>query len=117
MRVWLSRDETRAIAYDDLVALWSRPEIDLREKLLWHMLYDTAARANEILALNIEDLDPGRKRAVVIGKGGHRETVVSASGTARLLPRYLRHRRRGPLFVTHRQPNSIPADLDRCPDT
>lgn len=51
------------------------------------MLYDTAARANEILALNIEDLDSDRKRADITGKGGHHETIVWASGTARLLPR------------------------------
>ena len=81
------------------------------------MLYETAARANEILALDIEDLDRPRRRAVVIGKGGHREVVVWASGTARLLPRYLHRRRRGPVFVTTRQPNVAPASSDRCPDT
>ena len=81
------------------------------------MLYETAARANEILALNIEDLDLARKRAAVIGKGGHREVVVWASGTARLLPRYLAGRRRGPVFVTNRRPNVVPAGPDQCPDT
>ncbi len=111
------RDETKAIAYDDLDNLWSRPDVALREKTLWRMLYETAARTNEILALNIEDLDLARKRAVVIGKGGHREVIVWASGTARLLPRYLNGRRRGPVFVTSRQPNVVPADRDRCPDT
>ncbi len=111
------RDETKAIAYDDLDKLWSRPDIALREKLLWRMLYETAARVNELLALNIEDLDVARKQAVVIGKGGHREVVVWASGTARLLPRYLSGRKRGPVFVTSRQPNVVPADGDRCPDT
>ena len=111
------RDETKAIGYDDLEQLWSRPDIGLREKTLWRMLYETAARTNELLALNIEDLDVGRKQAVVIGKGGHREIIVWASGTARLLPRYLSGRHRGPLFVTKRQPNVAPADADRCPDT
>jgi len=111
------RDETRAIRYDDLEKLWSRPDVGLREKTLWRMLYETAARTNEILALDIEDLDVARKRAVVVGKGGHREVVVWASGTARLLPRYLNGRRRGPVFVTTRQPNTAPADRDRCPDT
>ena len=62
------------------------------------------------MAINIEDLDLARKRAVVIGKGGHREVVNWASGTARLLPRYLAGRRRGPVFVTT-------ADPDVCPDT
>jgi integrase len=111
------RDQTKAITYDDLDALWSRPDIGLREKTLWRMLYETAARTNEILALNIEDLDMPRKRAVVIGKGGHREVVIWASGTARLLPRYLADRRRGPLFVTERRPNVVPADPDLCPGT
>ena len=111
------RDQTKAIPYDDLHALWTRPDIGLREKTLWRMLYETAARSNEILALNIEDLDLARKRAAVVGKGGHREVVVWASGAARLLPRYLSGRRRGPVFVTNRQPNQVPAGPDQCPDT
>ena len=59
-----------------LDTLWSRPDIGLRKKTLWRMLSETAARANEILAVNIEDLDLVRKRAVVSGKGGHREVVI-----------------------------------------
>ena len=111
------RDRTKAIPYDDLHALWTRPDVGLREKTRWRMLYETAARANEILALDIEGLDLARKRAAVIGKGGHREMVVWASGTARLLSRYLAGRRRGPVFVTNRRPNQIPAGPDQCPDT
>ncbi len=65
------RDQTKAIPCQDLVALWSRRDIHLREKALWRMLYETAARAGEILALNIEDVDLPRKRAVITGKGGH----------------------------------------------
>ena len=79
------RDQTRSIPYQDLEALWSRRKVSLREKTLWRMLYETAARAGEILALNVEDLDLTRKRAVIIGKGGHREYVFWASGPARLL--------------------------------
>ena len=89
------RDQTKAIPYQDLEKLWSRRDIDLREKTLWRMLYETAARAGEILALNIEDLDLPRKRAVITGKGGHREYVFWASGAARLLSRYLAGRQRG----------------------
>ena len=110
------RDDSKAISYDDLVALWNRPDVDLREKLLWQMLYSTAARSRELLALNIEDLDLGRKRAVVTGKGGHREWVVWDAATARLLRRYLNRRSSGPLFVGHTMPKIEPADDDRAPD-
>ena len=111
------RDQTKAIPYQDLEKLWSRRDINLREKTLWRMLYETAARAGEILALDIEDMDLPRKRAVIIGKGGHKEYVFWASGTARLLSRHLAGRRRGPMFLTHRQPNVIPARGDECPQS
>ena len=109
------RDQTKAIPYQDLETLWSRRDINLREKTLWRMLYETAARAGEILAVNVEDLDLSRKRAVIIGKGGHKEYVFWASGAARLLSRYLAGRRRGPVFLTHRRPNVIPARGRRMP--
>ena len=111
------RDDTAPTRYEQLHALWTRADVHVREKTLWRMLYETAARANEILALNVEDLDLVARRAVVRGKGGHRQEVVWASGTARLLPRYLSGRRRGPVFVTHRRPNVAPALADMCPDT
>ena len=111
------RDQTKAILNQDLEELWSRRDIDLREKTLWRMLYETAARAGEILALNIEDMNLPRKRAVITGKGGHKEHVFWASGAARLLSRYLAGRRRGPVFLTHRRPNVIPARGDECPHT
>ena len=111
------RDQTKAIPHQDLEKLWSRREVSLREKTLWRMLYETAARAGEILALNVEDLDLPRKRAVITGKGGHKEYVFWASGAARLLSRYLAGRRRGPVFFTHRRPNLIPARGDECPQT
>ena len=111
------RDQTKSISYQDLEKLWSRRDINLREKTLWRMLYETAARAGEILALDIEDMDLPRKRAVIIGKGGHKENVFWASGAARLLSRYLAGRRQGPVFLTHRRPNVIPARGDECPQT
>lgn len=80
-------------------------------------LSDFEERLEKVLALNIEDLNLARKRAAVVGKGGHREVVVWASGAARLLPRYLPGRRRGPVLVTNRQPNQVPAGPDQCPDT
>ena len=111
------RDQPKAIPYQDLETLWSRRNINLREKTLWRMMYETAARTGEILALNVEYLDIARKRTVIIGKGGHKEYVFWASGAARLLSRYLAGRRQGPVFLTHRRPNLIPARGDECPHT
>jgi integrase len=58
---WLERrpehpDETRAIPHAAIERLLTRPDIPLREKTLWRMLYETAARTGEILAVNVEDL-------------------------------------------------------------
>jgi integrase len=63
-----------------------------------------------------EDLDLRRRRAVVIGKGGRAELIGWETKTARLLPRHLRRRISGPLFLADitpapaRQPAL--ADLD-----
>lgn len=42
--------------------LLSRRDIPLRDKTLYRMLYETAARAAEILSLNVEDLDLENRR-------------------------------------------------------
>ncbi|MGN9844844.1 tyrosine-type recombinase/integrase [Nonomuraea sp. H19] len=80
-------DKTRAVAKATIHRLLSRRDIPLREKTLWRMLYETAARAAEILALNVEDLDLEDRRAPVRSKGGATEWVYWDSGIAHLLPR------------------------------
>src|SRR5260370_23926358 len=42
----------------------------LRERVLWRLLYDTAARAEEILTLDIGDLDTEFRRARPPSQGG-----------------------------------------------
>lgn len=98
--------------------LIARREVHLREKTLWRMLYETAGRSEEILGVNIEDLDLAARRCPVKAKGARSkarrrgqaredfvlETVYLDAGTVRLLPRLLRGRNRGPVFVTHRRP-------------
>jgi site-specific recombinase XerD len=109
-------NRTRAIPLEELEAFLSAPHHGLRERLLWRMLYETAARAQELLLLDVEDLDLANKRAVVIGKGGNAEPIGWETATARLLPRYLAGRRYGPLFLATiapapaRQPASADAD-------
>ncbi|MFG1966695.1 tyrosine-type recombinase/integrase [Nonomuraea sp. NPDC049028] len=110
-----------------------RRDVGVREKTLYRLLYETAARAEEILTLNIEDLDLTARQARVKAKGAHAktrrrgqaredfvlETVYWDAGAARLLPRLLKGRTRGPVFVTHRRPGpgKVVSPRDVCPDT
>lgn len=82
------------------------------------MLYETAARASEILALDIADLDFDGRRAKVTSKGGATEWVYYSSGTTHLLPRLLRGRSRGSVFLSegHPGPARRPPAGDLCPD-
>lgn len=109
--------QARPISYDELESIWTDNRHDRRDRCYWAMLYDTAARANELLLLNIEDLDPANKEAVVIGKGGNAEYISWSSLTARRLPSVIGTRTSGPLFVAHRLPARAPADEDLCPTT
>lgn len=102
----------------------SRRDTPLREKALWRMLYESAARAGEILALNVEQLDLENRRAPIRSKGGEIEWVYWGTGTAHLLPRLLRlpdgaSRASGPLFLASRKPVPArrPAPSDVCPHT
>ena len=95
---------TRAISLEELEAFLGAPRHALRERLLWRMLYETAARAQEILLLDLADLDVANKRAMVIGKGGNAEPIGWETATARLLPRYLAGRSDGPLFLSSLAP-------------
>ncbi|RSM93952.1 hypothetical protein DMB42_51805 [Nonomuraea sp. WAC 01424] len=83
-----ARREDRAIPAARLEALFADTRHGLRERLLWRMLYETAARAEEILSLDVADLDPQLRRARVTSKGGAIEYVHWATATARRwLPR------------------------------
>ncbi|MFB9682044.1 tyrosine-type recombinase/integrase [Streptosporangium vulgare] len=103
-----TRRGDRSIPRARLDKLFTDDQHRLRERILWRMLYETAARAEELLSLNIEDLDLEFRRGRVTSKGGAIEYVHWATGTARLLPRLLRGRTTGP---------RAPAAADICPAT
>ncbi|MFI6802846.1 tyrosine-type recombinase/integrase [Streptosporangium canum] len=111
----------RAIPQARLEKLFTDDRHPLRERLLWRLLYETAARAEEILSLNVEDLDPEFRRARILSKGGAVEYVHWATATARLLPRLRQGRTAGPVFLADRRaPTSghrAPAAADICPVT
>ena len=97
-------DRTRAIPYAQLERLWRRSDVAVREKALWRLLYETAARASEVLSLDVGDVDLENRRAVVRSKGGDLELLHFQTGSARLLPRLIGGRSSGPVFLTDRRP-------------
>ena len=112
----LDPDRSRAVSRQHIDRLIGRDDVALREKLLWRMLDESAARSAEVLRLDVEDLDIANRRAKVIRKGGAVDWITWGSGTARLLPRYLKGRPSGPLFLTERKARPDlglhPADID-----
>jgi integrase/recombinase XerC/integrase/recombinase XerD len=110
-------DRTRALTREQIASLWRRQDVALRERALWRLLYETAARANEILSLDINDLDLPNKRARVQSKGGQTEWLFWQTGAALLLPRLLAGRTTGPVFLADRQPTRAVPTVDRCPLT
>jgi integrase/recombinase XerC/integrase/recombinase XerD len=106
-------DRTRALGAAEVEALFGM-DVPIREKTLWTMLYETAARSSEVLALDIEDLDRRNRRSKVIRKGSAVDIIVWQTGTARLLPRLLDGRTKGPVFLTDRRARVAlaAADLD-----
>jgi integrase/recombinase XerD len=109
-------DTTRALTRNQVTSLW-RLDVGLREKTLWRLLYETAARTEEILTLDVHDLDQPNKRARVVSKGGKTEWVFWQTGAAMLLPRLLAGRDRGPVFLADRKPTRAVASIDLCPIT
>jgi integrase len=117
-------DATKDLSKAAIERQVSRRDVSLREKTLWRMLYKTAARASEILGLDVEQLDIDNRRAPIRSKGGETEWVYWGTGTAHLLPRLLRlrdgsSRSSGPLFLASRAPVPArrPGSRNICPHT
>ena len=107
-------DRTRALTRGQVERLFARRDLPLRERTLWRLLYETAARASELLALDVQDLDLVNRRARVRSKGGAVEWVFWQTGSAQLLPRLLAGRT-GPVFLGDRRPTRAVAALDLDP--
>lgn len=108
-------DHSRALSREDLDRLFTRRASSVRDRCLWRLLYESAARAQEVLHLNIEDLDLAARRAITIRKGGDTDVLHYATGTARLLPKVIDGRSKGPLFLAERAPS--PSRAPALPDT
>jgi len=107
-------DRSRALSRADVDRLLTREDISIRERTLWRLLYETAARSAEVLRLDVEDLDLPNRKAKVRRKGGAIDVIVWQTGTARLLPRLLKGRKTGPVFLTDRRARVQlpPCDID-----
>jgi integrase/recombinase XerC/integrase/recombinase XerD len=107
-------DRTRALSHAAVEQLLTRQDLPIRERTLWRMLYETAARAGEVLALDVPDLDLRNHRAKVRRKGSAVDVIVWQTATARLLPRLLTGRSTGPVFLTDRRARVVlaPVDID-----
>jgi integrase len=109
-------DRPAVIAPADLAELWGRDDIPVRDKALWRLLYDSAARAGEALALNVEDLDLRNRHAYTPARNGAAgRRLHFQTEAARLLGDVVAGRERGPVFVSDtsgpkRRP--APGDVD-----
>jgi len=115
-REWITGDPFGALAYQpvprgepgrvrprtEIERLIANPRHPVRDRGLWSMLYATAARAEEILTMDVERLDRRNRIGEVTRKGGLTDRVTWDVRTARLISALLRERTRGPLFVTER---------------
>ncbi|MFB7732788.1 tyrosine-type recombinase/integrase [Streptomyces sp. NPDC056112] len=107
-------DRDRGLSREQIASLLADKTAALRDRVLWHLLYETAARAEEALRLDVRDLDMPARTARTRRKGGARDVIAWQTGTARLLPRLLAGRRSGPVFLTDRRarPSVAVADID-----
>jgi hypothetical protein len=96
----------RSDFYGVVPAAWRPAVVDENGRM------ETAARASEILALDIGDLDLRNRRAKVRRKGSAIDVVVWQTSTARLLPRLLTGRSGGPVFCTDRRARLPLAPID-----
>jgi integrase len=115
-RTWITGDPFAELAYQpvprnapgrvrprtDINRLLADPRYPLRDRCLWSMLYATAARAEEILTMDVQRLDRRNRIGNVTRKGGLPDQVTWDVRTARLISNMLRDRTHGPLFVTER---------------
>jgi integrase len=99
----VTRDRDKAVPPARLERLFTDDRNPLRERVLWRMAYETCARADELLELDVPDLDMEFRRGRVDEKGGDNAYVHWETPTARLLPRLLQGRTTGPVFLADRR--------------
>jgi integrase/recombinase XerC len=95
-------DDSRVRSRGQIDQLVADDRHSLQDRTLWALLYATAARATEVLGLDIGDLDRAARRARTHRKGGKRDTLLYDLRTAQMLDQLLGTRAAGPLFLSTR---------------
>src|SRR3954452_14270217 len=100
----------RPVSRDLLAGLWALDGVAGRDRTLWRMAYETWARAEQLLGLNIEDLELANREGIVTDKAG----TGSGSGgppappgccpASSPVPRVIAGRSGGLLFLAARRP-------------
>jgi integrase len=98
-------DRSKALPKERIEEFLAREDLPIRERTLFKMLYETAARASEVLSLDIEDLDRRNKTAPVRRKGGAIDVIAWQTG-----PRRRRRRQHRPA------PGPVRTHLDHLAD-
>jgi integrase/recombinase XerC len=74
--------------------------VDLRDRAILELLYATGIRVGELVGLDLDDLDDGRRLVRVVGKGDKERSVPMGRPAARALDDWLRRGR--PALATDR---------------
>jgi integrase/recombinase XerD len=123
-REWIEADPTAALRPDgaplpvllrplsraQLAALWAVPA-GLREQAFWHLLADSGAAAETVLALDASSVDTAR------GQAGPAGRIRWGQQTGDLLGWLLAGRHHGPVFLTDRRVPAGAGLADVCPLT
>jgi integrase/recombinase XerC len=77
----------------------------LRDLLVVELLYATGARVSELVGLNLEDVDYGRRVLRLMGKGSKQRMVPFGEPANDALARWIRHGR--PVLAAEGSPNAL----------
>ncbi|MFF7637200.1 hypothetical protein ACFZB9_29235 [Kitasatospora sp. NPDC008050] len=107
----LPGDAPAALTPDQVAAVLALAA-PLRDQVCWHLVYESNASIERLLALDVGDIDVSGRRG-----RGRADGLRWGSGAARLLPLLLVSRAGGPLLLTDRRAPAGTPTVDRCPLT
>ena len=99
----------------DVLSRMRRPvgELELRNRLIFELLYGSGIRRTELTRLNIEDIDLVSGTMRVLGKGSKERIVPITAAAAAVYRQYcaVRHASRGPLLISYCGRRLVPVSI------